>query len=87
MQIQFSEEAWGDYLYWQTQDKRILKRINDLLQDIGRGGHQGIGKPEPLKGDLSGYWSRRIDDKNRLVYRMLDGEICKVIQCKGHYDD
>lgn len=86
MQIQFSGEAWSEYLYWQTQDKRTLKRINDLLQDIGRGGYQGIGKPEPLRGDLSGYWSRRIDDKNRLVYR-IQGEICEVIQCSGHYDD
>ncbi|MDR2668472.1 MAG: Txe/YoeB family addiction module toxin [Desulfovibrio sp.] len=87
MQIQFSEEAWEQYLYWQTQEKRFLKRINDLLEDIGRSRHQGTGKPEPLKGDLSGYWSRRIDDKNRLVYRLLSGGICKVIQCKGHYDD
>lgn len=86
MQFQFSEDAWSEYLYWQTQDRRTLKRINDLLQDIGRGGYQGIGKPEPLKGDLSGYWSRRIDDKNRLVYRIC-GEICEVIQCSGHYDD
>lgn len=86
MQFQFSADAWGEYTYWQTQDRRTLKRINDLLQDIGRGGYQGIGKPEPLKGDLSGYWSRRIDDKNRLVYR-IQGEICEVIQCSGHYDD
>lgn len=85
MRLQFSENAWGEYLYWQTQDKRTLKRINDLLQDIDRGGYQGIGKPEPLKGDLSGYWSRRIDDKNRLVYRIQAG-ICEVIQCSGHYE-
>lgn len=86
MQIQFSGNAWNEYLYWQTQDKRALKRINDLLQDIVRGGYQGIGKPEPLRGDLSGYWSRRVDDKNRLVYR-IQGEMCEVIQCSGHYDD
>lgn len=86
MQFQFSADAWREYLYWQTQDRRTLKRINDLLQDISRGGYQGIGKPESLKGDLSGYWSRRIDDKNRLVYR-LQGEVCEVIQCSGHYDD
>lgn len=86
MQFQFSADAWSEYTYWQTQDRRTLKRINDLLQDIGRGGYQGIGKPEPLKGDLSGYWSRRIDDKNRLVYR-IQGEVCEVIQCSGHYDD
>jgi toxin YoeB len=87
MQIQFSEEAWEQYLYWQTQDKRFLKRINDLLEDIGRGGYQGMGKPEPLKNDLSGYWSRRIDERNRLVYRILSGDTCDVIQCRGHYDD
>ena len=86
MQIQFSGNAWNEYLYWQTQDKRALKRINALLQDIVRGGYQGIGKPEPLRGDLSGYWSRRVDDKNRLVYR-IQGEMCEVIQCSGHYDD
>lgn len=85
MQFQFSADAWSEYLYWQAQDRRTLKRINDLLQDISRGGYQGIGKPEPLKGDLSGYWSRRIDDKNRLVYR-IQGGVCKVIQCSGHYD-
>ncbi len=85
MQFQFSANAWNEYIHWQTKDRRTLKRINDLLQDIGRGGYQGIGKPEPLRGDLSGYWSRRIDDKNRLVYR-IQGEICDVIQCKGHYE-
>lgn len=84
MRFQFSADAWSDYTYWQERDKRILKRINDLLQDIARGGYQGIGKPEPLKGDLSGYWSRRVDDTNRLVYR-VQGEICEIIQCKGHY--
>lgn len=85
MQFLFSADAWSEYTCWQARDRRTLKRINDLLQDIGRGGYQGIGKPEPLKGDLSGYWSRRIDDKNRLVYR-IQGEVCEVIQCSGHYD-
>ncbi len=86
MKIQFSEHAWKEYLYWQGQDKRTLKRINDLLEDIiRRGGFRGIGRPEPLKNNLSGYWSRRIDDKHRLVYQIED-EVCKVIQCKGHYD-
>ena len=61
------DEAWEDYLYWQTQDKKTLKRINALLKDIERGNFDGIGKPEPLKGDLSGFWSRRIDDTNRFV--------------------
>ena len=64
------DEAWEDYLYWQVQDKKTLKRINALLKDIERNNFNGIGKPEPLKGDLSGFWSRRIDDTNRLVYRI-----------------
>ena len=84
--ISFSEHAWQDYLYWQGQDKKVLKRINQLLQDIERNRYVGIGKPEALKGDLSGFWSRRIDEVNRLVYR-VSGEFIEVIQCKGHYDD
>lgn len=83
------DEAWDDYLYWQTQDKKTLKRINALLKDIERnGGFEGIGKPEPLKGDLSGFWSRRIDDVHRLVYRInCDVDVIEIISCKGHYDD
>ena len=84
--IVFTESAWADYLYWQTQDKKTLRRINALLQDISRNGYVGIGKPEPLKNDLSGFWSRRIDDVNRIVYRVTEDAI-QVIQCKGHYDD
>lgn len=84
--IIFTEIAWEEYLYWQSQDKKTLKRINLLLQDISRNGSDGIGKPEPLKGDKSGFWSRRIDDCNRIVYRISDNQI-EVIQCKGHYDD
>ncbi|MCI9450026.1 MAG: Txe/YoeB family addiction module toxin [Clostridiales bacterium] len=84
--LSFSEKAWQDYLYWQTQDKKVLRRINQLLQDIERNGYQGIGKPEPLKGDLSGFWSRRIDDTHRIVYRVSDGLI-EILQCKGHYND
>lgn len=84
--LAFSEQAWEEYLYWQTQDKKTLRRINTLLQDISRNGYTGIGKPEPLKGDLTGFWSRRIDDTNRLVYRQ-NGETTEIIQCKGHYDD
>jgi toxin YoeB len=80
------DEAWEDYLYWQTQDKKTLKRINLILQDIDRNGYSGIGNPEPLKGELSGFWSRRIDGMNRLVYRLKDG-IAEILSCKGHYDD
>lgn len=84
--FRFSESAWEDYLYWQTQDKKTLKRINALLQDIARNGYTGLRKPEPLRGDLSGYWSRRIDDVHRLVYRISKDSVL-IIQCKGHYDD
>lgn len=80
------DEAWEDYLYWQTQDKKTLKRINLLLQDISRNGYEGIGKPEPLKGDLSGWWSRRIDESNRLVYRINNGRL-EIAQCRSHYGD
>lgn len=78
--------AWEDYLYWQSQDKKTLKRINQLLKDIDRNGYTGIGKPEPLKGDMKGYWSRRIDDANRLVYRIADNRI-EILQCRSHYGD
>ncbi len=80
------DEAWEDYIYWQTQDKKTLKRINILLKDIERGRYEGIGKPEPLRGDLSGLWSRRIDDVNRLVYRIRN-DVMEIVSCKGHYDD
>lgn len=82
----FTENAFADYIYWQTQDKRVLRRINAILKDIGRNPFEGIGKPEPLRHDLAGLWSRRIDDTNRLVYRVVDGQI-KIYQCRGHYDD
>ena len=82
--ISFTPQAWEEYCYWQTQDKKILKRINLLLQDISRNGFTGIGKPEPLKENLSGYWSRRIDDVNRLVYQ-IKAEQIEIIQCRGHY--
>lgn len=78
------DDAWEDYIYWQTQDKKTFKRINQLIQDINRNIHDGIGKPEPLSGNLSGFWSRRIDEKNRLVYRVKDGNI-EIAQCKTHY--
>ena len=80
------EEAWNDYLYWQVQDKKTLKRINQLIKDIEKNHPIGIGKPEQLKGDLSGFWSRRIDDRNRLVYRIIDEEILEIVSCRGHYN-
>ena len=83
--ISFTDKAWQDNCYWQSQDKKTLKRINLLLQDINRNNFTGIGKPEPLKKDLSGYWSRRIDDSNRIVYR-INNEQIEIIQCKGHYE-
>lgn len=82
----WSDIAWDEYLYWQTQDKKTLKRINLLVKDIDRNGYKGIGKPEALSENLAGYWSRRIDDTNRLVYRIKDGKI-EIAQCKGHYGD
>ena len=82
----WDEEAWEDYLYWQTQDRKTLKRINLLIQDIDRNGYSGIGKPEPLKGNLQGYWSRRIDEVNRLVYRINDSKI-DIIQCRSYYQN
>ncbi len=85
MNLTFSETAWQDYLYWQEHDKKTLKRINRLFQDIERNGHEGIGKPEPLRGNLSGFHSRRIDDCNRIVYRLAPDAI-EIIQCRGHYD-
>lgn len=78
------DEAWEDYLYWQTQDKKTLKRVNALIKDIEREPFAGIGKPEPLKGDLSGLWSRGVDDTNRIVYRITNG-VLEIISCKGHY--
>ena len=85
--IDFQERAWDDYLYWQTQDKKTQRRINELIRDIIRNGYEGIGKPEPLKGDLSGWWSRRIDDTNRLVYRLVGENVLEISQCRGHYSN
>ena len=82
----WDDEAWEDYLYWQKQDRKTLDRIHLLLKDIDRNGYRGIGKPEPLTGNLRGWWSRRIDDKNRIVYRIKDGRI-EIIQCGSHYRD
>ena len=82
----WSDKAWDDYLYWQTQDKKTLKRVNQLVKDIERNNFEGNGKPEALKGNLSGFWSRRIDDANRLIYR-INGEFIDILSCKGHYED
>ena len=83
----FSPEAWDDYIVWQKEDKKTLKRINTLIKDIERNGFaRGIGKPEPLRGDLSGFWSRRIDEKNRLVYR-ANGVNLEIVSCKTHYHE
>jgi len=87
MKINFTETGWKDYLFWEEQDKRILKQINKLIVDIERNGYDGIGKPEQLRSDLSGWWSRRIDEKNRLVYRIIDDKAVEISQCKGHYSD
>ena len=84
--LSFTEDAFAEYMAWQMEDKKTLKRINALLKDINRSPFEGIGKPEPLKGNLSGYWSRRIDDTNRLVLKVTD-EYILIDQCKGHYND
>ena len=87
MNIIWAPEAWDDYLWWQSQNKKTLKKINDLIKDIKRNGARaGIGKPEPLRGDLSGFWSRKIDDKNRLVYRVTEFAL-EIASCKTHYGD
>ena len=87
MNVNFTETGWNDYTYWIGQDKKTIKRINNLIEDIERNGHGGIGKPEPLRNDMSGWWSRRIDDKNRLVYRLTNDDAVEISQCKGHYGD
>lgn len=84
MKLTFSTKAWEQYLYWQTTDKKILKRINLLIKDIQRTPQEGIGKPEPLKHGLSGYWSRRINDEHRIVYKQQDDTI-QIAQLRYHY--
>lgn len=84
MKVTFLDQGWDDYLFWQQQDKKMLKKVNALLKDIHRHPFEGIGSPEPLKHDLAGYWSRRINLEHRLVYRM-DGDEIRVIQCRYHY--
>ena len=85
MQLAWYEDAWDDYVWWQTQDKKTLKRINALIRDAQRSPFEGIGKPEPLKNNLSGWWSRRIDETSRLVYKVKD-DILIIAECRTHYD-
>ena len=85
MNIQFSSKAWEDYLYWQQFDQKMLKKINELLKEISRSPYEGTGKPEPLKHALSGFWSRRITDEHRLVYRVEDN-VVKVAAARYHYE-
>ena len=80
----WTANGWEDYLYWQTTDKQMLKRINMLIKDIQRTPHEGLGTPEPLKHNWSGYWSRRIDREHRLVYKAIEGTIT-IVQCRYHY--
>jgi toxin YoeB len=82
--LSWTDDAWSDYVYWQGQDKKTLKRINKLITDTKRSPFEGIGKPEPLKENLSGFWSRRVDESNRLVYAVNDSHIT-VISCRYHY--
>lgn len=82
----FTDIGWEDYLYWQTENRKTLRKINTLLKDIERNGNEGIGKPEPLTGDLSGFWSRRINQKDRLIYALEMDQII-IIACRYHYDD
>jgi toxin YoeB len=85
MKLVFSERAWEDYLHWQSTDKKVIKRIHLLIKDIQRSSYEGIGKPEPLKHALSGYWSRRITDEHRFVYKVVDDGI-RIAQLRYHYD-
>jgi toxin YoeB len=84
VKLVWDENAWEDYLWWQAQDRKTLKRINLLIRDIVRNGNEGLGKPEPLKHDFAGYWSRRIDDEQRLVYKLARDEV-RIAACRYHY--
>jgi toxin YoeB len=81
----FSDAAWEDYQYWILNDRKVLKKVNELLKDIERGGNEGLGKPEPLTGDLQGYWSRRITLEHRLIHKIFDEEI-RIARCRTHYN-
>jgi toxin YoeB len=84
--LDFTGNSWIDYLYWQGQDKKTVRQIHKLIQDIDRNGNKGIGKPEPLREDMAGYWSRRIDEKNRMIYR-VSGEVIELYALRTHYGD
>ncbi|MDR0875500.1 MAG: Txe/YoeB family addiction module toxin [Clostridiales Family XIII bacterium] len=86
MEKLWTDRAWDEYISWQSEDKKTIKKINTLIRDIERGGNEGIGEPEALKYGLTGWWSRKIDDKNRIVYRIEAGTL-EIAQCKGHYSD
>jgi toxin YoeB len=86
MRLLWEDRAWDDYLYWQAQDKKTLKKINNLIKDIQRDAFEGIGKPEPLKDNLSGMWSRRIDGANRIVFYKKE-DIIYIVSCRGHYSE
>lgn len=85
MNLLFSTRAWEDYVYWQQTDKKVLKKINELIKEIARNPHEGIGKPEPLKHAYAGYWSRRITDEHRLVYKVEESTV-KIAQARYHYE-
>lgn len=82
----FTDNGWKDYVYWQTEDRKTLKKIDTLLEDISRNGNEGIGKPEALRGDLAGFWIRRINDKDRLIYKIDEGTIY-ILACRYHHGD
>ena len=85
MRLVFDESAWEDYLWWQQQDRKVQRRINVLIQDVARNGNEGLGKPEPLKHGFHGYWSRRITDEHRLIYKILDDEV-RIAAYRYHYE-
>ena len=85
--LSFTIDGWNEYIAWQAEDKKTLKKINALIKDAVRHPFEGIGHPEPLRGDLSGCWSRTIDDKNRLIYKVFDDSKIIVVHCKGRYSD
>jgi toxin YoeB len=85
MKVVFHEPAWEQYCYWQTTDKKILRKINELIRDISRDPYDGLGKPKPLKRNLRGYWSRRINDEHRIVYQIMEESVV-IIGCRSHYE-